>query len=162
MSYPTLLIMYEQSVRANKRALSDFKKFGMKGTYKNNQDSTSRVMGLLGEEALSYFFGVEIQDKPDYDLIVDGKRIEVKSRSINKAEIYSHYEVHAFNGNNYDKDCDFYIFPIIRDLLTVKIVGYISKKRFINDSWIGNYRGVKTKMLNIYQLNKLEVIYGKN
>jgi len=42
--------------------------------------SAGAFAGRLGEIALSKYFDVGIEDKKDYDLIVDGKKLEVKTK----------------------------------------------------------------------------------
>jgi hypothetical protein len=151
---PTLFVMYEQSVRSRERATGDKKSFPNRGNYEKLEKHNSRELGLLGEEAVSYFYNEPLCNTPDYDLIVAGERVEVKSKAINVLGLKSWFEVNVFNGRKYDKKCDYYMFTIIRNMLVVKLVGYISKGDFDRISINGNANGVPNKGVKLYQLKE--------
>lgn len=92
----------------------------------------SNKFGALGEVIVADHFkerDVNTESTYDYDLIVDGYKIDVKSKQTNVKPL-PHYlaTVASFNTT---QDCDFYLFTrITKDLSKGWILGYIKPSEF--------------------------------
>ena len=95
------------------------------------------LYGYLGERVIFDLLQLsDIADEYNYDLLVCGKRIEVKSIST-KVKPMPHYEclVNSYKEDGVHKqDADFYVFLRIRnDMKVAWIVGYKNCKVFFNE-----------------------------
>jgi hypothetical protein len=94
------------------------------------------LAGFYGEVAVAYYFskkGCEVSHSNtyDYDLIVDGKTIDVKTKRC-KSPPKPTYDCSVANFNTTQK-CDYYLFTrVMND--TVYLLGNIHKERFRTES----------------------------
>ena len=96
------------------------------------------LVGFIGEEValrvLSHFYDDIIEANTyDYDIIADGAKIDVKTKSTSVAPL-PHYMC-SVAGYNTEQQCDFYAFVRVKnDLTTAWWCGIISKEAFYRDA----------------------------
>ncbi len=94
------------------------------------------LAGFYGEVAVAKFFSDKGRDVShnntyDYDLTIDGKTVDVKTKRCTSPP-KPYYDCSVANFNTKQK-CDFYIFTrVMGD--TVYLLGNIKKERFLEDS----------------------------
>lgn len=121
----TIKITNEQIERAKKLyPFDELKGSIMKGS--------SNIFGALGEiliyDKYKDMFDVEFKSTYDYDLTIDGYRVDVKTKrtTVCPKEYYLCSITHS------KQDCDFYFFVrILTDLSIGYLLGYISKDNFL-------------------------------
>lgn len=91
---------------------------------------------MVSEKVVSDYFNKRIEDKYDYDFITDqGVRIDLKTKSKSDKDPEPHWYCMIPEYQIDKQNCDYYIFNRInRELSIVWILGYISKKEFIDKS----------------------------
>lgn len=127
----TLRITADQIERAKIRyPFNELKGSVMKGA--------SNIYGALGEIIIIDFmsergFKVEDNSTYEYDLIINGFKVDVKTSRMNSVLISKKgYECRIINP---DQDCHFYFFvKILDDLSLCRLLGYISKKKFLKSA----------------------------
>lgn len=120
-------ITKEMKERARERCLRDKAKYGFHNSSSLVDDKT-RYRGSLGEEAISSYFKTPLVDKPDYDIVLNGYRVEIKSQGINKHYVGGDFEVHSLK---LCEDCDKYIFVIVHNSFEYAwFIGHIPKEDF--------------------------------
>jgi len=126
----------EQIQRA--KALYDFKKL-------NNsiEEGKGNIYGAIGEIVTADYFlkkgrSVDTNATYDYDLIVDGYSIDVKTtRTLVDITPLPYYNAKVCNYNTHQK-CNFYLFVnALSDLSKCWLCGYISKKKYYE---VANFR----------------------
>ena len=133
------------------------------GTLNNSiTKGEGNVIGFLGEIIVANELGINLDNTYDYDLIFDGKKIDVKSKRVT-SEPRDYYECSVAALNTKQK-CDVYMFTRIKsDLSEGWILGYLDKEKYLNDSKFlkkgsvdpdNNWR-VRTDCYNL-PINKLE------
>lgn len=117
----------EQIQRA--KSLYDFNKL------KNSiEGGKGNIYGAIGEIVTTDYFlkkghSVDTKATYNYDLIVDGYKIDVKSKRTN-VKPQPHYLATVANYNT-TQQCDFYLFArALKDLSKVWILGYIKPVKF--------------------------------
>lgn len=96
------------------------------------------LVGFIGEEVAAHVFrrhgkAVVEENTYDYDLIVDGDKVDVKSKSTSVAPL-PHYSNSVANFNT-KQECDYYAFVRIKkDLTTAWWCGVYSKRQFFKDA----------------------------
>jgi hypothetical protein len=97
-------------------------------------NGSSQIYGILGEMCFQLEYPsarkeTRIPDKYHYDFLLDGLRIEVKSRRFT-SEIPRSYSQMIFNTN--EQECDYYVFISVHESLSYAwLVGYLSKHEFV-------------------------------
>lgn len=130
--------------RANEHALIDKAVYGFHNS-KSFTDDKSRVLGSLGEEVVSKYFKTPRTNTKDYDIILNGEAVEIKSRSINVNQIWNDYDVAALKPSD---GCDKYVFVIVHNSFRYAwIVGEMERIKF-ND----NCRRVRFKDSIVYKM----------
>ena len=122
-----IIISQEQKERA--RELYDFDEL-------NNSISKgwSNKFGAIGEVITADYFkerkrSVDTNSTYDFDLIVDGHKIDVKSKQTN-VKPQPHYLATVANFNT-TQQCNFYLFTrILKDLSKGWLLGYINPVKF--------------------------------
>ena len=125
------------------------------------------MYGYLGEIVVMDYFGVEDVDDYEYDIIIDGDKVDVKTISC-KFKPPGHY-LAAINSCEIDgehrQNADKYIFVRIReDCKVAWILGFIECDRFFQMSKFLNkgetYHGMKFEKanMNVLPINKLHGI----
>jgi hypothetical protein len=106
------------------------------GTLENSiTDGQRNELGALGEiVVLDYYnsIGSDIVDASErsYDVIIDGKTTDVKTRPINYPKPHHTINVPAYSIKK--QNCEYYLFVFIRkDLKRAYLVGYIHKREFL-------------------------------
>ena len=133
------------------------------GTLNNSiTKGEGNVIGFLGEIIVANELGINLDNTYDYDLIFDGKKIDVKSKRVT-SEPRDYYECSVAALNTKQK-CDVYMFTRIKsDLSEGWILGYLDKEKYLKDSKFlkkgsvdpdNNWR-VRTDCYNL-PINKLE------
>jgi hypothetical protein len=91
--------------------------------------SLSNVVGAIGEIIVADALGATESSTYDYDLIKDGRRIDVKTKRCGTAPRKNYDCSVAAHGSK--QDCDSYIFVrILKDTSKAWILGEIDKKDF--------------------------------
>lgn len=92
------------------------------------------LAGKLGEIAVARFLGVKRgRDTRDYDLLYEGKRIEVKTKNCTSPPKPS-YRV-SVAATNIRQQCDFYVFTrLLSDLKTCYLLGFMPKEVFYKEA----------------------------
>ena len=122
-----IIISEEQRKRA--KELYDFKVL-------NNSivKGKGNIYGAIGEVVTADYFkeqgrSVDTDSTYDYDLIVDGHKIDVKSKQTN-VKPQHHYLATVANFNT-TQQCNFYLFTrILKDLSKGWVLGYINPVKF--------------------------------
>lgn len=122
-------ITKEMKERARERCLRDQAKYGFYNSSSSSfRDVKKRYLGFLGEEVISSFFNTPLVNKTDYDIILNGYRVEIKSQSLNKHRVKNTYEVHSLK---LCEDCDKYIFVMVHNSFEYAwFIGHIPKEDF--------------------------------
>lgn len=91
------------------------------------------LIGMLGEQVFSDYFGGEIADDYQYDVLLKGKRIEVKTKA-NNYPPEPHFNCTVANYNAKQK-CDYYYFVRIKEDLSVAwLLGGYDREQFFKDA----------------------------
>lgn len=100
------------------------------GRLKNSiTKGSGNIAGFLGEIVCAEYFGAEIKDTYDYDLLKDELRIDVKTKRCN-SEPKSNYFCSVADYNT-KQDCHVYLFcRVLNDLSKVWILGWEYKDEF--------------------------------
>ena len=87
------------------------------------------LVGFLGEEIVNDYLMGDISNTYEYDIVVDGETIDVKTKDTTVYPSMT-YEVSVASYNTKQK-CDYYVFVRILNTLTVGwILGYMPKKEY--------------------------------
>lgn len=94
------------------------------------------LVGALGEIIVSAYLNIDIHKKQEfsynYDILFNGKKIEVKSKTCNSIPL-PEYECSIAEYNTI-QECDYYVFTRIRQNLEEGwILGAIPKQEFFNN-----------------------------
>ncbi len=101
-------------------------------------EGKSNIYGAIGEVVVERYLksinrDVDFTSTFDYDMIVSGKKIDVKSKRTTVTP-KDHYLCSVFNFNTTQK-CDYYVFTRVKESKDVAyILGYMSKKEFYERS----------------------------
>lgn len=100
----------------------------------------SNIYGALGEVLVADYFNhrsVVDQSTYDYDLIIDGHRVDVKTKRTTVAPKQDYLcSVSAFNTG---QACDYYFFVRINESKTLGyLLGYIGKQEFYRNGFMRN------------------------
>ena len=91
------------------------------------------VIGFLGEILVANHLDITLDNTYDYDLIFNGKKIDVKSKKVSSSP-RGHYECSVAALNTKQK-CDLYVFTRIKnDLSEGWILGCLEKEKYLTDS----------------------------
>ena len=126
----TINITPEQVTRAKDLYYFD----SLNGSITNGKGN---IYGAVGEIiTFDYFASVtdcEQSNNFDYDLIIDGYRVDVKTKRSNVAP--KHYFNCSIPSFNTSQRCDYYFFVrVTDDLKTGYLLGYISKDNFFTNA----------------------------
>lgn len=90
----------------------------------------SNIFGALGEVVVKdYFAGAQIVGDYDFDIILEGFKIDVKTKRANYPPHPDH--LCSVAAANIRQKCDFYFFVrVLENLQTAYLLGYLSKKDF--------------------------------
>ena len=95
--------------------------------------SGSHVVGAIGELIVADLTGATEANTHDYDLILDGKRIDVKTKRCNTRP-FPHYDC-TIPAHGTKQDCDSYVFVRIKiDGSKAWILGEIDKRAFYRNA----------------------------
>lgn len=123
-------ITHDMIERAREHAWRDKQRFGFRNS-KTYTDDKNRFLGSLGEEVVSAYFKTPLTNTNDYDIILNGVKVEVKSQGLNVDWIRDNYDVKA---GRLSFGCDKYMFVIVHNSFKhAWIVGQIDGKKF-NDN----------------------------
>lgn len=112
-----------------------------------------RFLGSLGEEVVSSYFNTPLDNNTDYDIVLNGYRVEIKSRGINVNWVNSNFMVQTFK---LCENCDKYIFVIVHNSFDYGwIVGHISKEGFNAKCQRVQYKGALEYILPIAELEEV-------
>ena len=90
---------------------------------------TRNVIGAIGEVIVADSINADEISTYDYDLVKDGKRIDVKTKRCTSKPLPNYDCSVAFHGTK--QDCDTYVFVrVLSDLTRAWILGSISKPDF--------------------------------
>lgn len=109
------------------------------GSLKNSiTKGGSSNYGALGEIIVFDYFKsigkkVDHSSSYDYDLILENKKIEVKTKKVFKVDVNNVKATVA--ASNTHQDCDYYFFTqVLSDMSKGYILGYKSRKRFFEEA----------------------------
>lgn len=147
-------ITKEMKERARERCLRAQAKYGFYNSSSSSfRDVKKRYLGFLGEEAISSYFNTPLVDKTDYDIVLNGYRVEIKSRGINKHWVDNTFEVHSLK---LCEDCDKYIFMIVHNSFEYAwFIGHIPKEDFNAKCKREKFKGVLEYKLPISELQEV-------
>ena len=113
------------------------------GIYNSITKGDGNYAGRLGELALAKHLGVEVEDSKDYDIIHDGKKIEVKTKrravapqpdytvNIAATSLHQKPDIYAFLSMEYlDRDSG----GNYNDLLNIWLCGYKNAEQFFEEA----------------------------
>lgn len=101
--------------------------------HKSIQHGDGNLIGTIGEEVVRYTFGGEDKSTRDYDLIINGKKVDVKSKGRNVTP-QQNYLCSIPKYQDF-QECDWYIFTSVSiPLRKAWVVGHIKKDMFWKDS----------------------------
>jgi len=87
------------------------------------------VAGFIGELVVLKYFGGELADTKDFDILKDDIKYEVKTKRC-KAEPEAHYECSVATYSQH-QDCDVYVFVrVTNDFSKAWILGYLENEHF--------------------------------
>ena len=97
-------------------------------------EGKSNIYGAIGEVMVyDYFkdtFDVKLENTFDYDLLINGKRIEVKTKKTSNIVVNEEYNVNIF-ATSIKQMCDYYFFTIVTDDFKVcYLLGYLRRLDF--------------------------------
>ena len=97
-------------------------------------EGKSNIYGAIGEVMVyDHFkdtFDVELENTFDYDLLINGKRIEVKTKKTSNIVVNEEYNVNIF-ATSIKQMCDYYFFTIVTDDYKVcYLLGYLRRFDF--------------------------------
>ena len=96
------------------------------------------LAGALGEVIVCDYYNGEQKNTYDYDLILKGKKIDVKTKRQNQDIIPKPTWVAAVSNYNTHQDCDYYCFVGMGyDLSVAYIFGFMQKDNFYKQSIFG-------------------------
>jgi len=131
-------ITNEMIERAREHAERDKRRYGFHNS-KSFTNDKNRFLGSLGEEVVSAYFKTSLTNTSDYDIILNGEKVEVKSQGLNVDWIKSDYDV---NADRLSYGCDKYIFVIVHNSFRhAWIVGQIDGKKFNDNCRVRWYKG---------------------
>jgi hypothetical protein len=108
----------------------------IKNSFTNGQGN---LIGYLGEVIVYDYLGVKYDStkhSKDFDLIVSGKKLEIKTKKCSSPPKDSY--LCSVASTSMHQDCDYYIFTRVDVNLTKAwILGYISKKDFLSSGFFG-------------------------
>jgi len=91
------------------------------------------MYGFIGERVIADILGVDIVDTMDYDILADGKRVEVKTKMSNPKP-KPKYEASVADFNT-EQACDFYFFTRVRERMDkAYVLGFFPKKKFYEEA----------------------------
>ena len=94
---------------------------------------TRNVIGAIGEVIVADSINADEISTYDYDLVKDGKRIDVKTKRCNTKPLPNYDCSVALHGTK--QDCDAYVFVrILTDMSKAWILGGISKHKFYKEA----------------------------
>ena len=94
---------------------------------------TRNVIGAIGEVIVADSINADEISTYDYDLVKDGKRIDVKTKRCNTKPLPNYDCSVALHGTK--QDCDAYVFVrILTDMSKAWILGGISKQNFYKEA----------------------------
>lgn len=104
------------------------------GKLKNSMMQGERNLhGFLGELAAQKVIGGEFHNTYDYDILLNGKRIDVKTKAGNYTP-KPHYNCTIFAYSR-KQQCDFFVFTYIKkDLTSVWVLGAYDRLKFLDDA----------------------------
>ena len=102
-------------------------------------EGKSNIYGAIGEVMVfNYFkntywkdrFDVKLENTFDYDLLINGKRIEIKTKKASNLPISEDYNVNIF-ATSMKQMCDYYFFTIVTDDFKLcYLLGYLRRFDF--------------------------------
>ena len=124
------------------RAATDWAE-NLGGIYNSITKGDGNYAGRLGELALAKHLGVEVEDSKDYDIIHEGKKIEVKTKrravkpqpdytvNIAATSLHQKPDIYAFLSVEYlDRDSG----GNYSDLLNIWLCGYKNAEQFFEEA----------------------------
>ena len=124
------------------RAATDWAE-NLGGIYNSITKGDGNYAGRLGELALAKHLGVEVEDSKDYDIIHEGKKIEVKTKrravkpqpdytvNIAATSLHQKPDIYAFLSMEYlDRDSG----GNYNDLLNIWLCGYKNAEQFFEEA----------------------------
>ena len=113
------------------------------GIYNSITKGDGNYAGRLGELALARHLGVDVEDSKDYDIIHEGKKIEIKTKrravkpqpdytvNIAATSLHQKPDIYAFLSMEYlDRDSG----GNYNDLLNIWLCGYKNAEQFFEES----------------------------
>jgi len=101
--------------------------------YNSILGGAGNMAGFLGEFAVAEALGAEVCNTLDYDLMLDGKKIDVKTKQ-SKPKPKPEYEASLADFNT-DQDCDYYLFArVVPTFQHAWVLGFYPKHKYIEDA----------------------------
>ena len=120
----------EMIERAIEHAREDKAQYGFHNSKSFVSDKT-RFLGSLGEEVVSFYFKTPRTNTKDYDIILNGEKVEIKSQGQNSEWVLNNY---AINAHKLSEGCDKYVFVIVHNSFRYAwIIGQMERRKF-NDN----------------------------
>ena len=111
----------------------------------------NRFLGSLGEEVVSVYFKTPRTNTIDYDIILNGETVEIKSQGQNQDWVKTDYDVNVTN--KLSNGCDKYVFVIVHNSFRYAwIVGQIERKKFNDNCRREWYKGGLVYKMNVSDL----------
>ena len=104
------------------------------GVLKNSvTEGDGNIAGFVGELLVAEHIGGEVCNTYDYDVLLDGVRIDVKTKRA-KFQPYPHFDC-SIMGFNTSQDCDYYYFARIKTDFTIAwLLGAYPKELYFKDA----------------------------
>ena len=93
------------------------------------REGKGNLVGFIGEFLVADYFGGEVSNTYDYDLIIKGKKIDIKTKETTVAP-KSHYFCTVADYNTKQKCDSYYFVRVTKDLKTGYLLGGLTKDAF--------------------------------
>lgn len=134
-SFIPFAVSDEVRAKAEAKLAKDMKESGGRGYNGSFQKGGGLLHGSIAEFAVHEMIGGEHHGTPDYDILWNGNRLEIKDH-LTTNEPNRHYEVHLCTYNLRQK-CDYYVWVFLKtNLKRGWIVAFEEKQKFVPGSML--------------------------
>jgi|TARA_R100001530_G_scaffold34136_2_gene26677 hypothetical protein len=117
----------------------------------NDLTSSGNLIGAVGALIVADNYGVDLVDHTEYNMIVDGRKIYVKTKQRRAGPPKGYYEASVNRSAMHVLKPDYFVFVSLRELDTAYIMGgidvgeFISRSRFLAEGVVDPTNGYKNR-----------------